>query len=163
MNWPAHVLGRLRAAVLGAVLGGIGLVALSACASVPGVRPSVRSVEQRIEQVDHDGVDMAFDITVGNPLLNALHAPRYKYALDVAGRTLASGRAAAGADFPAAGVGTVTIHVHVDYDVLAGAYGDLEGLSEVPFELRGAFRVPMLGSVVKVPFEHSGALPLPPD
>ncbi len=139
------------------------LGALAGCASVPGVKPSVRSVEQRIEQVDRDGVDMAFDITVGNPLLNALHAPRYKYALDVAGRTLASGRAAAGADFPAAGVGTVTIHIHVDYDVLAAAYGDLEGLTEVPFKLRGAFRVPMLGSVVKVPFEHSGALPLPPD
>ena len=106
---------------------------LTACAGVPGVRPSVRNVEARVQSVHLDAVEMEFDITVANPLLNALHSPRYTFSLDAAGRTMASGREAAGADFPAAGVGTVTIPVRVYYDLLAGAYGDLD---ELPTEGR---------------------------
>lgn len=134
--------------------------ALSACAGVPGVTPSVRGVEPRFAGLDLGGVDMAFDIKVSNPLLKALHAPRYSYSLDVSGRTLASGHAAAGADFPAAGVGVVTIPARVEYDVLAAAYGDLEGATEVPYVLSGSFAVPLFGSKIDVPFEHSGLVPV---
>jgi len=134
--------------------------ALTACAGVPGVRPSVRNVEARVQRIHLDGVEMEFDITIGNPLLSALHSPRYTFSLDAAGRTLATGRAAAGADFPAAGVGTVTIPVRVGYDLLAAAYGDLDGLSEAPYELRGSVMVPMLGSTVDVPFAHIGSFPI---
>jgi hypothetical protein len=111
-------------------------------------------------RLDRQGVELAFDVTVSNPLLNALHAPRYAYSVDVSGRTLASGRAAAGGDFPAAGVGVVSIPACVSYDVLAAAYGDLDGVSDVPYVFRGSFSVPLLGSTVDVPFEYTGVVPV---
>ena len=133
---------------------------LSACAGLPGVQPSVESVEPRIEALDLEGLDAAFDVHVSNPMLSALHVPHFTWDLDVQGRTLASGRRGLRADFPAAGVGTVTIPVRVTYGELAAIYGDLAGRTEAEYRLAGLFKVPVLGSTVDLPFEHSGTFPI---
>lgn len=140
-------------------------VGLSACAGLPGVQPSVEGVEPRIAGLDLDGLDVVFDVKVYNPLPSAIHAPRFRYALDVQERTLASGRQAAGADFPATGVGTVPIPARITYRELEALYGDLSGRSEADYHLSGEFKVPLFGSTVDLPFEHAGALPIvrPPE
>lgn len=143
------------------LLGVAGVVAAAAgCVGLPVVEPEVRGVEARIDGLDLEGLDVVFDVRVYNPLLNALHAPRFRYAVDVQGRTLASGRQAAGAEFPAAGVGTLSIPVRVAYRDLAAIYGDIGGRSEADYRLTGEIKVPLLGSTVDLPFELDGSVPI---
>ena len=138
----------------------LALVLTAGCTTLPGVEPRVEEVRAHVSALDADGVDLTIELDVLNPYLSSLHEPFLRYSLEVADRTLASERRAAGAAFPATGVGTVAIDVRVGYADLAAAHGSLDGVAEVPYRLRGEFRAPLFGGNLDLPFEHAGAVPV---
>lgn len=136
------------------------LLLLGACAGVGGLEPVVESVTPRVAGVDLDGLDLAFDMRVRNPLPVALSTPRLKYRMDVEGSPLASADDVAGVDFAASGTSSAIVPVRVGYQDLARIVGDLSRRSEASYGIAGAFVVPALGQTFELPFEHAGTFPV---
>ena len=149
--------GMNRTALLAAAL--IAAPLLTACQGT-GLKPVVEDVRPRIVGLDLDGVDVAFDVDVRNPLPVSLTTPRMDWTLGVQGSTLASISDAQTASLPAGRTGTAEIPMRVRYTDLLNVLGSLRGVNEADYSLKGAFTVPVLGAPIRIPFSHAGSLPI---
>ncbi len=129
-----------------------------ACASLPGVEPSIGDVRAAITAASAEQLELRFEIDVVNPIPATLHAPRIRYVLDVDGRTLASGRQSVGAEFPDAGLGTVVVPVSLAQAELSAACADFGSGGEAEYVFAGTLAVPVLGGTIDLPFRHAGSV-----
>lgn len=136
-----------------------GLVS-AACAGAGGLTPALDGVETRIVGVDLEGIDLAFDVGIANPLPVAIPAPTFEYRLDVQGAPLASGKDVKASEIPAARRGQATVPVRVGYSDLAKVLKGLDGVDEASYAVSGTVRLPALGQSFRVPFEKQGTFPV---
>lgn len=134
--------------------------ALPACAGTMGLAPTLAGVEMRLTGVDLDGVDLAFDVGVDNPLPVEIPAPRIDYTLGVEGSQFASAGGAKGRAVPASGAGVVTVPLRVGFRELAKVVSDLDGRDEASYDFSGNVALPALGTTFRLPFRKAGKFPV---
>lgn len=123
-------------------------------------KPRVESITPRIDGLDFQGVNLAFDVGVLNPYSVPIKTPQFKYGLDVEGASFLNSEATSKLDLPAKGVGTVTLPVRLEYLDLWRSYQNLKDAAEIPYILRGALVFSPLGETVELPLEKSGVFPI---
>ena len=123
-------------------------------------RPTVKAVRPRITALSLDGIDMAFDVDISNPLPFAFPSPRLKYGLDIAGAEFIPAQQMQAASLPAKGVGTISLPVSLNYGQLVGAYNSLKDANEFDYRLHGALAMSAMGQSFELPLSRSGTLPV---
>ncbi|MHC5110762.1 MAG: LEA/WHy family protein [Planctomycetota bacterium] len=146
MKFKTHMMGL---ALLTAMLSGCG-----------SMRPSIESVSPRIENIDFEAVTLAFDVQIKNPYPFKLHAPAYRYAIDIADSPFFSGEVDESLEVPAVNTGTVTLPARIGYVDLWDAVKGLASASEAPYAISGALKFNLPTGQTELPFEHEGDFPV---
>ena len=134
---------------------------ISACATFPLTeRPEIQAVHPRIDGVDFQGVNLAFDVDVDNPYPIPIRTPSFRYGIDIEGSKFFDSEAASGIDLPAKNVGTVTLPVRLSYSDLFRTYQGLADAPEASYKLNGVLIFPVLGRSLELPLSHSGTVPI---
>jgi len=123
-------------------------------------RPKVKAVRPRITNLNFDGLDLAIDVDVSNPMPFAFPSPRLKYGLDLAGAEFLKTQEVAGAALPARGVGTISLPFSLNYSQLAQTYDRLKDAKEVDYTLHGGLLLSAMDQSFELPVSHSGTLPV---
>ncbi len=137
------------------------LVSLTGCASIPGLpKPEIKGIKPRIESLDFQGVNLAFDVDVNNPYPTAIKTPKFKYGLDVQGASFMNSSASTALDLPARNIGTATLPIRLTYADLWKSYQNLKDAKEIDYTLKGALQLPFMGTTHELPLSHSGKFPV---
>ncbi|MFW6162019.1 MAG: LEA type 2 family protein [Planctomycetota bacterium] len=144
----------LAVAALGALSAGCGPLL-----EVVG-RPRVTAVHPRIAGISLRHVDLAFDVDVKNPYPVPLHAPLFRYGLEIEGRDFLHGEKSVYLDLPARGVGTVSLPTTISYGELWRTYRRLRRAREFSYRLHGVLLVSALGDTVELPVAKAGTVPV---
>lgn len=139
---------------LGILSGGCGLLL-----EIVG-RPRVTEVRPRIERISLRQVDLAFDVDVKNPYPVALHAPIFRYGLEIEDRDFLRGEKPVYLDLPARGTGTVSLPTTISYGELWRAYRRLRRAKEFSYRLHGVLLVSALGDTLELPVAKAGTVPV---
>jgi LEA14-like dessication related protein len=131
-------------------------VLLVGCVSTP----QIEDVIGRIEQVRWNGVDMAFDVTMNNPMPVSLRAPKGEYAIDIAGTKFVRESAVPAFDLPAQSRNTVTLPARFEYHQVYKLVRGWKGKGSLPITLRGTIDVIVAGAAIGIPFEYEDELPV---
>ena len=133
----------------------VAAILLVSCESIPldallqGIqKPTVESVESRVEGIDLRGVKLAFDVKVNNPNSFAIRKAKFDYAIEIEGKDFLDTEHDADVDIPAQETGTVTLPARLKFIDMYRAYGSLQGKSEVDYIMKGnliiaGIRIPM--------------------
>jgi LEA14-like dessication related protein len=149
---------RLRSAAWAAAA--LALAGCAGCGGGVGFVPSLDGVETRIAGVDLEGIELAFDVGIANPLPVSIDAPTFDWKLDVAGAALASGKQTKSQPIGASSRSVATVPARISFRDVASVAKGLEGVDEAPYAFSGAFQLPALGQTFRVPFEKSGTFPV---
>ena len=122
--------------------------------------PEVVGLRPRIDSIDLQGVNLAFDIDVKNPYFTAIKAPRFRYALAIEGSEFISDQSKKGINLPGREVGTATLPVRVGYLDLWNSFRNLAGANKADFGLSGALQFDVAGREFELPFSHEGTMPI---
>lgn len=134
---------------------------LSSCASIPdSMRPEIQNVRPRIARLDFQGVDLAFDFDVDNPLPIPIRAPKFQYALAVQNSPFLSQTVASGIDIPASATGKASLPVRLSYMDLFRVVQNLRAENQASYQLSGALLPSVAGQNFQLPFSHSGTVPI---
>jgi len=127
------------------------------CASM---RPQLKDVTARVTGIDFSGVNLAVDLAIKNNALIGIHAPRGRYALQIAGHDLLRSEDVPAASLPALGVGTVTLPARIDYRSLWSLAQSSKDAAEAPYHVEGALIWDVAGQSFPLDFAHDGMLPV---
>ena len=150
------------------VIGALLSVALAGCSALRMALnrdfdpPSVAVVDGRVESLTFEGVDLAFDVEVGNPNAVGIDVTGFDYHIEIGGERVVVG--SSDETQPVAGGSTSrwTVPASLRFASLLSSVASLAGEDEATFLFECAVRldVPFLGEV-SVPVTRLGALPLP--
>ena len=150
------------------VIGALLSVALAGCSALRMALnrdfdpPSVAVVDGRVESLTFEGVDLAFDVEVGNPNAVGINVTGFDYHIEIGGERVVVG--SSDETQPVAGGSTSrwTVPASLRFASLLSSVASLAGEDEATFLFECAVRldVPFLGEV-SVPVTRLGALPLP--
>jgi LEA14-like dessication related protein len=120
----------------------------------------VTAVRPRIEGISLRHVDLAFDVDVANPCPVPLHAPIFRYGLEIEDRDFLRGEKSVYLDLPARGAATVSLPTTISYGALWRAYRRLRRAKEFSYRLYGVLLVSALGDTVELPVAKAGTVPV---
>ncbi|HTE06798.1 MAG TPA: LEA type 2 family protein [Planctomycetota bacterium] len=141
------------------------LLLAAGCAQLQGLvaRPEAHVANATLQGLDLTGVNLAFDVVIGNPYDVDLPLMRFEYVIDSDGTNLAKGSDVGGArTIPAHGSSTLPVIAHVGFQSLLAETNDLERGSVVDYlaTIRVNVQAPTVGNV-RLPLEHKGSFPIP--
>lgn len=124
--------------------------------------PSVAVVDGRAESLTFEGVDLAFDVEVGNPNAVGIDVTGFDYHLEIGGERVVVGSSAETRPVAGGSTSRWTVPASLRFASLLSSVASLAGEDEATFLFECAVRldVPFLGEI-SVPVTRLGALPLP--
>lgn len=152
----------LRAVALGLVT--VATLLLSACQSVPEVRPlppEVRIESVRVEKVSLDSQDLAFVLTLQNPNAYDLPLQYLSFIASLGGEDLAQGISNDPVRLPANGEAEMEVHISTRLNRLLGhlLLAARHGESHVAYDIRGV--VKLSNWPTRIPFNVDGLVDNP--
>jgi LEA14-like dessication related protein len=124
--------------------------------------PTAKIESVRLNALDFDGVNLAFDVRVDNPNPVGITLGGLDYDLKVMGSSFIKGNQQLGAKVAANGSSVIEAPLRLEFDQLVKTYRQLETKEEAEYlaELGVGIQVPVLGQI-RVPVKHSGVFPIP--
>ncbi len=113
------------------------------------------------EQLDAVGVTLTLQGEVRNPNPVDLSISRYRYAVELEGRIVASGQTAGRLALPRGASAPVRIPVRLQWVEVPGFLGLLVARESVPLRVTGSASVPTPRGVLELPYAVEGAVVLP--
>ncbi len=116
--------------------------------------PKVKLANLRLENTDAVGATLVFGIQVENPNNVALSVDEVIYDLEVAGKSLSSGKLSDGAKVAANETAIIEVPIAVKYTDLFSSVMQLLKSQSTPYHIKGSARM----GLFKLPFDKQGEL-----
>ncbi len=141
-------------------LGGL-LVSMLACGTgCASMQPTLEGVSARVVDIDFERVELAIDVKVRNNAFMGINTPGGRYSLDIAKKPFLKSDTVPPGEFPAGGVGVITLPAEIRYADLLQFYEAVRNSAEMDFHVEGALAFEVAGQPMELPFAHDGKFPV---